>query len=166
MKGDYFFVEKYMILSPVGMAAAGLLLSGISLTDISAGIIPDSLILTGILGYTITIIANYGDISVIIYVLLRGMIAVIPVLGLTLLMDRYLNHHSMGGGDLKLIFMLGMTTSPVLSLTALTVASFAALGIWFLTGAQRDKKIPFGPALCFGWTVSWHIRCFFSVYFS
>ena len=63
---------------------------------------------------------------------------------LSLLMDHLLKSESMGGGDIKLFFMLGLYIGPVLGLFNLIVSSL--LGI-FMVVILRQNKIPFGPAI-------------------
>ena len=53
----------------------------------------------------------------------------------------------MGGGDIKLFFMLGLYLGPALGLLHLIISCF--VGIFFVV-ILRKNKIPFGPAISIG----------------
>lgn len=132
----------------------------ISLCDWQEGIIPNALIFFGIitnLGYCLW---SASEFWVIFRCLARGMGIALPVLGLVLIMDFLLKQPSMGGGDLKLIFMLGMTTSLLRSLAALLLACFSSLLLCRICRKKSKEAFPFGPELCFGWVVIWLVNGF------
>jgi leader peptidase (prepilin peptidase)/N-methyltransferase len=60
----------------------------------------------------------------------------------------------MGGGDIKLLAMigafLGWPSIPVTLFTASLVGSIVGLGCMALTGAGRRLALPFAPFLCAG----------------
>ncbi len=67
---------------------------------------------------------------------------------------RWCSHHGMGGGDVKLAFVLGLWLGFPLIVEALWL-SFVIGGGWaailLYTGRkQRKDRMPFGPFLCFG----------------
>ncbi len=58
---------------------------------------------------------------------------------------------SLGGGDVKLLFVMGLILEPILGLCSLFLASFIALPIsLFLYRRHHEKVIPFGPFLLIG----------------
>ena len=55
---------------------------------------------------------------------------------------------SLGGGDVKLLFVLGLVLDPFLGLIAIFLASFIALPVsLYLLYKNKEHMIPFGPFL-------------------
>lgn len=83
--------------------------------------------------------------------LLRGLIGAaalfLPMLGLVLLYDRRAGKESMGGGDLKLIALLGLYFGWKQGLLLMIVACVFGLLFAGLRRAKKGAAIPFGPAL-------------------
>lgn len=72
---------------------------------------------------------------------------------LVLIMDRILKKDTMGGGDIKLVFVIGLTLGFINGFLSLFIACIIGLIMLFLPGARgRDGEdtsaFPFGPALC------------------
>lgn len=79
--------------------------------------------------------------------MLIGLVAVpLPLLGLVLLADKILKKESMGGGDIKLMAVLGLHFGWKLSLLILIFACILGLLAALLT-KKLGKPFPFGPAL-------------------
>lgn len=128
---------RYLILSCI--------LLGLSLVDFDCYEIPDGFILSGILWWLITIpFINEPIIKQLKTGLLGGFAIGGGILFFSLLMDRLLKKESMGGGDIKLFFMLGLYMGFSLSLLNLILSCF--IGI-ILVALLRKNKIPFGPAI-------------------
>lgn len=130
------------------------LLLAISLVDWDTGLIPDGLLLAGILNFALFTVLGGGEIFPRLLRGLGGGLALsVPVLLLVLLMDRVLKKESMGGGDIKLFFLCGLYFSwrEVLYLLILSCVLGLALGL--LSGKttgdpDNPKALPFGPAIC------------------
>lgn len=135
--GISFLTLRYLVLSCI--------LLGLSLVDFDSYEIPDGFIITGILWWLITMpfietpIVEQLKTGIIGGVAIGG-----SILALSLLMDKILKKESMGGGDIKLFFMLGLYMGPTLSLVNLNISCI--LGI-FLVVLMKKNKIPFGPAI-------------------
>ena len=69
-------------------------------------------------------------------------------LGIALVMDKVLGRESLGGGDIKLLFVLGLYLSLLEMLLLLVAACLLAL-VWAL--GRGKGEIPFGPFLAGGW---------------
>ena len=55
---------------------------------------------------------------------------------------------SLGGGDIKLLFVFGLVIDPLLGLISIFIASVIALPIaLILLKTKKQKLIPFGPFL-------------------
>lgn len=118
---DYLY---YIILDEVLIVASGLLLIGIFFLD-------------GILGVG-TALFN-GAISFSIMFLIKQ------------LGDFIFKKESMGGGDIKLMFVFGLTFGWEMSLISIFIASFLGLPlsiIMLYLKNNKDRIIPFGPFLC------------------
>ena len=67
---------------------------------------------------------------------------------LMLLGNKLFKEESLGGGDIKLLFVLGMTVPLVLSFLGVALASFIALPVsLIILYKKKDKIVPFGPFL-------------------
>ena len=65
----------------------------------------------------------------------------------SLVMDRILKKDSLGGGDIKLIAVIGLYLGFLPTLFSVILACFLGLGQAVLSGRGRGKAFPFGPAL-------------------
>ncbi|MEY8354662.1 prepilin peptidase [Lachnospiraceae bacterium 54-53] len=144
---------QYLILTVLLLTAA--------LVDYDSGVIPNGLLLAMIVDWlAFTPFLNGGGfVQNLAYGLAGGLIASVPLLLLSLLMDLVLKKESMGGGDIKLFFAAGLFFSwrGVLFLIILS----CILGIVFAlatrktTGNEENPKaFPFGPAIAAGVYVS------------
>lgn len=131
---------RYMLLSCI--------LLGLSLVDLDSYEIPNRFIIAGIVLWAVTI--PFMETSIkgqVTTGLLGGICIGGGILLLSLFMDMVLKKESMGGGDIKLFFMLGLYLGPALGLLHLIISCF--VGIIFVV-ILRKNKIPFGPAISIG----------------
>lgn len=131
---------KYLLLSAVLITA--------SLTDLYEGIIPDRLIIAGI----VVFIAFSFFSSSPLHTLGRGIsgsaLIAGPLLGLVLLADKLYKKETMGGGDIKLFFMAGLYFDWKLNLLLLVAACFIGIVTAFIMGKARlNAAFPFGPSI-------------------
>lgn len=91
------------------------------------------------------------------------------VLCVSLVADKVLGRETMGGGDIKLLCLLGLYLGPGGGLLLLILACFVGLGMAAATGAGRGKEFPFGPSIALAaWPVvlfsnavlSWYLGLF------
>lgn len=68
------------------------------------------------------------------------------VLVLSLLMDKVLGRESMGGGDIKLLFMLGLFMNFPCCILLIIVSCIVGLAMAFTLGVRKGA-FPFGPAI-------------------
>ena len=131
---------RYMLLSCI--------LLGLSLVDLDSYEIPNRFIIAGIVLWAVTIPFMETSIKEQVTTGLLGGICIGGgILLLSLFMDMVLKKESMGGGDIKLFFMLGLYLGPALGLLHLIISCF--VGIFFVV-ILRKNKIPFGPAISIG----------------
>ena len=63
--------------------------------------------------------------------------------------DYLFKKESMGGGDIKLMFIFGMVLRWKMSIVSILLASFIALPVsLILYFRKKENIIPFGPFLC------------------
>ena len=117
----------------------------ITVTDLNYYIIPDSvLIFFGILIFIYNIIIK-GILDACTYVV-YGLVMFLFMYGLMKLGNLLFKEESLGGGDIKLMAVLGMTVKPLVSVLSLSLGAFLALpGSVYLLLKKKDKIIPFGP---------------------
>ena len=129
----------------------GLLLSSlfiiVTVSDLNYYIIPDVIIIVfGILIFIYNIITK-GFVDACVYIIYGIMIFLLMYL-LMIFGNAVFKEESLGGGDIKLMGILGMIHKPIISVTSLALASLIALpvSIFFLK-KNKDRIIPFGPFL-------------------
>ena len=69
---------------------------------------------------------------------------------LSLVMDRILKRDSLGGGDIKLFFVVGLYLGIAATLFSLLLACVLGLVFAFLRkriGNSKNEQIPFGPSI-------------------
>ena len=170
----YFFVELLMGCLTVGLHyqfgfslaflasfifVAALIV--ISFIDLDVRIVPDVISLPGIVaGLLFSVVARYvvndpfelipSPLSALIGVLVGGGF----LLGLAWAYEAFTGVEGMGGGDIKLLAMigafLGWTSIPFTLFFASLTGSVIGLGFMIGKGVGRRFALPFAPFLCLG----------------
>lgn len=125
----------------------------IVVTDLNYYIIPDSIVVFfGILIFIYNIISK-GLLDACTYAV-YGLIMFLLMYLLMMVGNAIFKKESLGGGDIKLMGILGMINKPLVSVLGLSIASFVALpcSLFFLL-KSKDKIIPFGPFIVFGFII-------------
>lgn len=118
----------------------------IIISDYQTMIIPDEVLIVG--GILITICQFMQGTDVIVNSLANGVIAFAIMLLIKLFGDFIFKKESMGGGDIKLMFIFGMLLGWKMSIMSIFLASFIALPIsLILMLKKKEHIIPFGPFL-------------------
>ena len=133
------------------------MLTALSVIDLQTKLLPDSIVLPGLIGACILAVARlhpqmgaYWDIGPLQAFL--GMAAGgLPLLLLAWGYERLTGREGMGGGDIKLMFFVGALLGPGRALLTLFIGSFsgAVIGsiILRMGNLSRNTQIPFGPFL-------------------
>lgn len=79
--------------------------------------------------------------------LLTGLALGGALLVISLIMDKLLGRESLGGGDIKLMALLGLYMGPWNALLMVILACFIGL-IFVLLLKAKDRAFPFGPSIC------------------
>lgn len=125
----------------------------ISISDIRYYIIPDEVLIVGSLLIIIELIINslISDINLISGVLipiLNGLGAFAILYLFKVFGDVVFQKESLGGGDIKLMFLIGLTLGFDMSIVTIFIASFIALPLSVVSLIKNDNNIlPFGPYL-------------------
>ncbi len=136
------------IMMPEMLLLACVLLA-ISFADLMDFIIPDSFILLGIAIRVVFILLSGNVWQTALSALVGGLSISVPVLLLVLLMDKLLKKESMGGGDIKLLFMAGLYFDWKINLMGILFACVAGILFAYVSG-KKKQPIPFGPSIAAG----------------
>lgn len=132
------------------------LLLALSLTDCARRLIPDRLLLAMLANRTLWFLLLGQGLPELLAA--AGACAVpAALLALVLLMEKRRGQPVMGGGDLKLLFVLALYLSWGELLLTLLAGCLLGLGWAALARRRKDAAIPFGPFLAAGavGTVCW-----------
>ena len=117
------------------------------ISDIEYMIILDEVLMFATLVIVILYIVYLGwkDAASHIY---GGVLAFIAMYSLKILGDKLFKKESLGGGDIKLLFLFGLVLGFPLSICTIFLATFIAFPVaLFLLFTNKDNIIPFGPFL-------------------
>lgn len=117
----------------------------LSLVDFEIFEIPDGTILISILAWVLTIPFLQMGWPYIIEHVAAGLVFGVGFLVVSIALDHILKKESLGGGDIKLFFVIGLYLGTVAGLFCVILSAF--LGLIFGRGKER---IPFGPFISMG----------------
>ncbi len=132
---------KFMVLS--------FLLLVIGVIDYYSFLIPDSLLLLGLLLYVpLSLVNGQAMPDLLLQGLLGGCAGALPLLAFILAADTLLQQETMGGGDIKLFFLLGVYMGPSRVFLILFLSCLIGL-FWQLLrqSLRRGTLFPFGPSI-------------------
>lgn len=119
----------------------------IIISDYQTMIIPDEVLIAGLILLVIEFGIQSGFHGILIS-LGNGLIAFFCMWGLKKIGDFLFKRESMGGGDIKLMFLFGMIFGWKTALISIFLASFIGLPISLIfLYSKKDTVIPFGPFL-------------------
>lgn len=128
--------------------ALTVILLGLSLVDLEKYEIPDGFIIAGLAVWAITLpLVRMSGVNLGSYMtdgLVGGFGIAGGMLAIAMIMDRVLKKESLGGGDVKLLFMTGLYLGFAKSLLSLIVACI--VGLVFVVSLKK-QKIAFGPSI-------------------
>ncbi len=144
---------KYMVFA--------LILLTVALVDLDTALIPNGFILSGIINFILfTCLIEENIFSKLLHGVISGFAISAPILLLSVVMDRMLKKESMGGGDIKLYFMVGLYFS--IKSNIFLVLLSCVIGIIFTVVFQNIRvgdeenplAFPFGPSIALAAMVS------------
>ncbi|MBQ6497544.1 MAG: prepilin peptidase [Bacilli bacterium] len=146
----YFaFGFSYDLLIALGIVS---MLIIISVSDLSYYIIPDELLIF-FSGYFLIIkVLQVGIIGTVIC-FLSGIVLFTIMYGIMLLGNFVFKKETLGGGDIKMMFVFGLILHPLLGLIVIFIGSILALPVSLLLLVKKHERlVPFGPFLLIAFT--------------
>ncbi len=140
----YRFGMSYNLWISFGIIS---LLIILSVSDIKYYIIPDE-VLIFFSGYFIIINALSEGVMIALLHIVYGLILFGFMYAILLLGNFIFKKETLGGGDIKLMFVFGQVINPFLGIIVIFCASFLALPIsLIILWKKKQNLIPFGPFL-------------------
>ena len=119
----------------------------LSIVDLEICEIPDGALFAAALIWLVTLPFLWsGWVDALLH-LAAGVVAGAALLLLSLVMDRVLKKDSLGGGDIKLLAVIGLYLGFLQTLFCLILACILGLAQALVSGKLHGKQFPFGPAL-------------------
>lgn len=119
----------------------------LSVSDIKYYIIPDE-VLIFFSGYFLIVNTLYFGVMSSLFHLFYGIVLFGFMYGIMLLGNAIFKKETLGGGDIKLMFVVGLVLNPFLGLVVIFIASFLALPVSLLIlWKRKENLVPFGPFL-------------------
>lgn len=119
----------------------------ISVSDISYYIIPDELLIVGAGYFLILITISDGVISAL-YACVSGLFLFIVMYCMMKIGNFLFKKESLGGGDVKMMFVFGILLHPLLGLFSIFFGSLLALPVSIILFYRKKQNlVPFGPFL-------------------
>ena len=151
--GLLFFISYYSFGFSLNFLIAIILVSTfivVLVSDLTYLLIPDRfIIIPAVLIFVIQIIQR-GFLEGLLQ-LLYGLLAFILMYLVMLLGNKLFKKESLGGADIKLMFLIGLVLDPFLATVVLFVASVIALPVsLILLWKNNEHIIPYGPFLMVG----------------
>ena len=139
-----FLSTRILDLYLISKLALIVILVGLSLVDLDSYIIPDGFIIAGIINWIISIFFVTDKKSYVLSGLAGAFLIAGMILGLSLIMDKILKKESLGGGDVKLLFMVCLYLGPLSGMLDLFLS--CVIGLLFVI-ILKERKIAFGPSI-------------------
>ncbi len=125
------------------------LFSIVIVSDLNYLMIPDEVTLVVALVSSFAILFRDG-FSLFLQALGSGVLLFAVMYGIMLLGDFLFRRESLGGADIKLMFVAGLVLEPLLGVVVIFVSSVVALPVSILLYVvNKEKVIPFGPFIVF-----------------
>ena len=134
------------------------LLMIVLVSDLTYLIIPDSVLVFFSIYFLIFQFIKLGLKETFIHVLV-GIFLFFVMYLIMIMGNRAFQKESMGGGDVKLMFIFGLILDPLLGTLTIFLGSFFALPMsLFLYFSNREKVIPFGPFLLIAFAFMYFVK--------
>lgn len=119
----------------------------LSLVDLDIQEIPDVLLLIPAAVRLVLLVVEHGFSLALWQNVWPALALGGSVLVLSLVMDKVLGKESMGGGDIKLLFLLGLFLDFPCCILLIIVSCIVGLVLAYTLGAKKGVAFPFGPAI-------------------
>ena len=140
----YSFGFSYELLIALGIVS---LLMTIVVSDLTYLIIPDEILIISSIYFLIIQFLDLGIKGALSH-LLSGVFLFTVMYTVMLIGNKALKKESMGGGDIKMMFVFGLVLEPLLGTLTIFLGSLFALPMsLYLMKRNNEQVIPFGPFL-------------------
>ncbi len=151
----YNFGFSYQLLIALGMIS---LLMIIVVSDLTYLIIPDEVLIVASIYFFLIQILSLGFKGAFFH-LLTGILLFTIMYSVMLIGNKVLKKESMGGGDIKMMFVFGLVLDPLLGTLTIFLGSLLALPMsLYLMKKNNEKVIPFGPFLLLAFVFIYFIK--------
>lgn len=132
-----FFFEAIILIS---------VLSVTIISDFRYYYVSDRVVILGLIALLVIV---YFDKEYFVYKIVSGIIMFLLIFLIKIIGDKIFKRESLGGGDIKLLGLIGLALGFYPSLISLIISCSMTLVYYFLS-KQDEKEIPFGPFLLIG----------------
>lgn len=140
----YVFGFSYELCIALGIVS---MLIIVSVSDMTYMIIPDEVLIFFAGYFLIFTCLRFGVMEAMFHIL-YGFLLFGVMYGIMLFGNFLFHKESLGGGDIKMMFVFGTVLHPFLGLISIFLGSFLALPVSFLIlKVKKQNLIPFGPFL-------------------
>lgn len=140
----YSFGFSYELLIALGMIS---LLMIVVVSDLTYLIIPDEVLIVTSIYFLIIQFLDLGFKGAFSH-LLSGIFLFTIMYTVMILGNKIFKKESLGGGDIKMMFVFGLVLEPLLGTLTIFLGSLFALPMsLYLMNRNKEKVIPFGPFL-------------------
>jgi len=138
-----FQTLEYLIFTCLLMACA--------FADLEGTIIPDRFIIAGLIVRLGFILVNGNFVKDLLFSLIGGFTIPVALLIVVLVFEKITKKDAMGGGDIKLLFMIGLFIGWKCNVLCLLLACIIGIVFGAVTNLSKkdttDKTFPFGPSI-------------------
>ena len=140
----YVFGFSYELFIAFGIVS---MLIIVSVSDITYLVIPDE-VLIFFSGYFLIIHVFQMGVLNTLFSILSGMVLFMIMYLIMIFGDFLFKKETLGGGDVKMMFVFGIVLHPLLGLFSIFLGSFLALPVsLFILWRKHQNLVPFGPFL-------------------
>ncbi len=151
----YTFNMSYELFIALGIITVLII---VTVSDLTYLIIPDE-VLIFFSGYFIIIQYLNSGLKVALEHIFIGLFLFTIMYTIMILGDKIFKRESLGGGDVKMMFLFGLVLDPLLGTLTIFIGSLLALPIsLLLLYKNRESVIPFGPFLLLAFTLIYFIK--------
>lgn len=127
-------------------------------SDLTYLVIPDGVLIFFSIYFIICQIFRLGIKETLIHILI-GIFLFLIMYGIMLLGNKAFKKESMGGGDVKMMFLFGIVLDPLLGTLTIFLGSLIALPMSLILYFKSDENvIPFGPFLLIAFTLMYFTK--------
>lgn len=127
-------------------------------SDLTYYIIPDEVLVFFDIYFITILLFKVGLIDTFMYIL-SGFGLILLMYLIMMIANKTFNKDTLGGGDIKLMFTIGLLLGPLVGMFSLFLSSFIALPVSLIVmKVKKENIIPFGPFLLLSLLVMYFMK--------